>query len=266
MSDPIPPAPSTYDLRPIEVFLVPERPRRRYWLHALLLLATIFTTLVVGARLEFNFLQQPAGVPAGPMMQPSALPLFPLDWVLEQPSRLLLGVPFAAHADADPAGARDGTLPLLRALRRERNPAVLHPGADADRDPGRVHPHQVADPLARSAVRHRHRGADCRIRGRAGHSDRRPQPVQAAAAGRAGVRHRLRISAGLPLRALVAGDHGHQRAGTVSPRRGVSAPHGHRCLGGNVCHRAEPACPAVNSTAATWCMRFRRGCTSTCRG
>jgi Zn-dependent protease len=91
MSDPIPPVPSAYDLRPIEVFLVPEPPRRRYWLHALLLLATIFTTLVVGARLEFNFLNN---LPAF-SLDDNTLPLFPLGWVMAEPSRLLLGVPFA---------------------------------------------------------------------------------------------------------------------------------------------------------------------------
>ncbi|MGZ4826864.1 MAG: site-2 protease family protein, partial [Terriglobales bacterium] len=91
MSDPIPPASSTYDLRPLEVFVVQERPRRRYWLHGLLLLATIFTTLVVGARLEFNFLHD---LPAF-SLDDSTLPLFPLRWVVTEPSRLLLGVPFA---------------------------------------------------------------------------------------------------------------------------------------------------------------------------
>ncbi|HET7184594.1 MAG TPA: site-2 protease family protein [Terriglobales bacterium] len=91
MSDPIPPASSTYDLRPLEVFMVQERPRRRYWLHGLLLLATIFTTLVVGARLEFNFLHD---LPAF-SLDDSTLPLFPLRWVVTEPSRLLLGVPFA---------------------------------------------------------------------------------------------------------------------------------------------------------------------------
>jgi membrane-associated protease RseP (regulator of RpoE activity) len=99
MSDPIPPAPSTYELRPIEVFLVPERPRRRYWLHALLLLATIFTTLVVGARLEFNFLNNLPAFPPAPdnaTLLQQLLGLFPLTWIAEQPSRLLLGIPFAA--------------------------------------------------------------------------------------------------------------------------------------------------------------------------
>ena len=43
-------------LPPIEVWVTPP-PKQRYWFHALLLVATIFTTLVVGARMEFNFLQ-----------------------------------------------------------------------------------------------------------------------------------------------------------------------------------------------------------------
>jgi membrane-associated protease RseP (regulator of RpoE activity) len=71
---------------------VPRRPRPRYWLHALLLLATCFTTLVVGARLEFNFLHNLPPFVAGDEF----IPFFALGWVMEQPSRLLLGVPFSA--------------------------------------------------------------------------------------------------------------------------------------------------------------------------
>ncbi len=67
-------------------------PRERYWLHALLLLATCFTTLVVGSRMEFNFLHNLAPFAAGD----EYLPFFPLAWVLAQPSRLLLGIPFSA--------------------------------------------------------------------------------------------------------------------------------------------------------------------------
>ncbi len=93
MSDPIPPVPSTYgEFRPVEVFLVERRPRRRYWLHAVLLLATVVTTLIVGARLEYNFLHN---LPAFSLAD-DTLPLFPLGWVTAQPSRLLLGIPFAA--------------------------------------------------------------------------------------------------------------------------------------------------------------------------
>jgi len=67
-------------------------PSERYWLHALLLLATCFTTMVVGARMEFNFLHDRAPFVAGG----ETLPFFPLKWVLHQPSRLLLGIPFSA--------------------------------------------------------------------------------------------------------------------------------------------------------------------------
>jgi len=67
-------------------------PRQRYWLHALLLLATCFTTLVVGARMEFNFLHDLPLFTVGD----DYLPFFPLKWVLHQPSRLFLGIPFSA--------------------------------------------------------------------------------------------------------------------------------------------------------------------------
>lgn len=67
-------------------------PPERYWLHALLLLATIFTTLVVGARMEFNFLHNLPPFVAGD----EYVPFFPLGWIWSQPSRLLLGIPFSA--------------------------------------------------------------------------------------------------------------------------------------------------------------------------
>jgi membrane-associated protease RseP (regulator of RpoE activity) len=86
----LPPA-STYEfVRPVEVFVVAP-PRRRYWVHALLLLATLFSTLVVGARLEFSYLH---GLPAFPA-ELGAGGLFPLRWVLAHPANLLLGLPFA---------------------------------------------------------------------------------------------------------------------------------------------------------------------------
>ena len=90
MSDPILPIPAPVEFeRPIEVFVV--RPyRQMYWLHALLLLLTIFTTTVMGARMEFNFLrnQSPFSV------ADDGLPIFPLTWALHG-SHLLLGLPFS---------------------------------------------------------------------------------------------------------------------------------------------------------------------------
>ena len=53
------PAPETEYL-PAEVYVV-QPPNPRYWLHILLFVATIFTTLVVGAKMEFDF-QQASGV------------------------------------------------------------------------------------------------------------------------------------------------------------------------------------------------------------
>jgi Zn-dependent protease len=92
MSDPSPPAPPLFDeYRPIEVYVVAPPPRPRYWIHGALLLVTLFTTLVVGARLEFNFLNN---LPAFSME--GALPMFPLGWIWQAPARLLLGIPFAA--------------------------------------------------------------------------------------------------------------------------------------------------------------------------
>ncbi|HUK86611.1 MAG TPA: site-2 protease family protein [Terriglobales bacterium] len=64
-------------------------PRRRYRLHALLLLLTLLTTLTAGARLEYNFLHhQPAYT--------SDTDYFPQLWAWSHPSRLLLGIPFSA--------------------------------------------------------------------------------------------------------------------------------------------------------------------------
>ena len=91
MSDLTPPIPAVTEFdRPIEVFVVrPYRPR--YWLHVLLLIVTFFTMLVVGAHMQFNFLNGTAIFTAGDEW----LPMFPISWALSVPSRLLLGVPFA---------------------------------------------------------------------------------------------------------------------------------------------------------------------------
>jgi membrane-associated protease RseP (regulator of RpoE activity) len=77
--------------RPLPEWVGP-RPHDRYWLHALLLLATVFTTMVVGARMEFNFLHNLPPLRAGN----EYIPFFPLGWSLAHPARLLLGIPFSA--------------------------------------------------------------------------------------------------------------------------------------------------------------------------
>jgi membrane-associated protease RseP (regulator of RpoE activity) len=89
-TSPIPSSTIEYYYRRPEPAVV--RPSERYWLHALLLLGTVFTTLVVGARLEFNFLHDLPPFLAGN----ENLPFFPLKWALQVPSRLLLGIPFSA--------------------------------------------------------------------------------------------------------------------------------------------------------------------------
>src|ERR1700690_138576 len=84
---PAPPA----EYLPAEVYVV-RPPSPRYWLHILLFAATIFTTLVVGAKMEFDFLHHTAPFVHGD----ETLPLFPLGWALHEPARLLLGIPFSS--------------------------------------------------------------------------------------------------------------------------------------------------------------------------
>ena len=68
-----------------------RRPAPRYWLNLLLLVMTFATTLTVGARLQYNFSQNL------PILSESndTLPMFPVTWVIQRPSRLLLGLPFS---------------------------------------------------------------------------------------------------------------------------------------------------------------------------
>src|SRR5581483_7278007 len=90
MSEPTLPVSSTQEYyRPVDVYVVrPAKPL--YWLHAILLMATFFTTLVVGARMQNNFLHnQPVFSTAD-----DSLDIFPLRWAL-QGSHLWLGVPFS---------------------------------------------------------------------------------------------------------------------------------------------------------------------------
>ena len=66
-------------------------PRPRYWLHALLLLMTCFTTLVVGTRMQYNFNQDHPAL----WLDDNSPSLFPVDWIVKHPRRLLGGLPFA---------------------------------------------------------------------------------------------------------------------------------------------------------------------------
>jgi len=90
MSEPTPFPTVLESDRSQEVWIV-QPPRQRLWLHVLLLLATFLSTLVVGARMQFNFMH------AQPVfsLTDDSLSLFPLGWILLQPSNLLLGIPFS---------------------------------------------------------------------------------------------------------------------------------------------------------------------------
>jgi membrane-associated protease RseP (regulator of RpoE activity) len=67
-------------------------PRKRYWLHALLLVATCFTTLIMGARMHYNFAHnQPALT-----FSDERVDYFPWGWLRARPERVLDGFPFAA--------------------------------------------------------------------------------------------------------------------------------------------------------------------------
>jgi membrane-associated protease RseP (regulator of RpoE activity) len=81
----------TTEYLPGEVYVV-QSPKPRYWLHSLLFLATVFTTLVVGARMEYNFQQNSPAFTVGDEF----IPLFPVAWVFAEPFRFLLGIPFSA--------------------------------------------------------------------------------------------------------------------------------------------------------------------------
>ena len=92
MSDLTPPLSApTAEYLPAETYII-QPPKQRYWLHILLFIATIFTTLVVGAKMEFDFLNN-----APPFIHGDEfIPLFPVGWALKEPARLLLGIPFSA--------------------------------------------------------------------------------------------------------------------------------------------------------------------------
>jgi hypothetical protein len=103
MSEPTPPSvSSTLEYyRPLPEW-APAPPNPRYWLHILLLLATCFTTLVMGARMQYNFEHnRPAlSFSDDPLVDETgrreSISFFPADWVRSHPARLLGGLPFMA--------------------------------------------------------------------------------------------------------------------------------------------------------------------------
>src|SRR5690348_923731 len=90
MPDILPPVNSPVAEYHTEVYVV-EPPRDRYWLHTLLLLATIFTTLVMGARMQFNYEHNLPPL----YLSEDSLDVFPVGWALEG-HHLAMGIPFSA--------------------------------------------------------------------------------------------------------------------------------------------------------------------------
>ncbi len=90
MSDPTPTFPVLAPEPPQEVWVI-QRPRTRWWLYALFFLLTLFSTTIVGSRMEFNYLhRQPVF-----SLNDDTMSLFPVGWALQQPSNILLGLPFS---------------------------------------------------------------------------------------------------------------------------------------------------------------------------
>ncbi len=77
--------PEPYVTLSLDDYLVPARPRPKYWLHGLLFLSTIFTTLVVGTQLARAFSSD----------QPIDLSFNFFLTIFFHPSILLAGVPFS---------------------------------------------------------------------------------------------------------------------------------------------------------------------------
>jgi len=96
MSEPTSPlaAPSVEYFRPAPEWK-PHPPKPRYWLHALLLLATCFTTLIMGARMQYNFNEDlPALAFTDEPVGGEIVPFFPASWITKHPDRILAGLPF----------------------------------------------------------------------------------------------------------------------------------------------------------------------------
>jgi Zn-dependent protease len=93
MSEPASPFPTALEWEPRPqpgVWVIPP-PRQRWWLYGLFFVLTMFSTTVVGARMEFYFLhQQPVF-----SLNDDSLSLFPIGWIVQHPANLLLGLPFS---------------------------------------------------------------------------------------------------------------------------------------------------------------------------
>ena len=89
MSESVPTLPATIETdHPHEVWII-QPPRRRLWLHILLLLATFVTTMAVGSRIQSNFDHRR---PTFSLSDDG--PFFPVDW-MTHPSELSRGLSFS---------------------------------------------------------------------------------------------------------------------------------------------------------------------------
>src|SRR6202023_2027615 len=93
MSEPASPFPTALEGEPQPqpgVWVIPP-PRQRWWLYGLFFVLTMFSTTVVGARMEFYFLhQQPVF-----SLNDDSLSLFPIGGIVHHPATLLLALPFS---------------------------------------------------------------------------------------------------------------------------------------------------------------------------
>jgi Zn-dependent protease len=90
MSEPTSSFPAASEpVHPHEVWII-HPPRRRLWIHIVLLLATFITTMAVGSRIQFNFEHQKPTF----WLSDDSPPLFPLSSIVH-PSELLPGLPFS---------------------------------------------------------------------------------------------------------------------------------------------------------------------------
>src|SRR5271156_2810501 len=93
MSEPASPFPTTleWESQPRPQVTVVRPARQRWWLYGLFFVLTLFSTMVVGARMQFNFLhRQPVF-----SLNDDTLSLFPISWIAHHPANLLLGLPFS---------------------------------------------------------------------------------------------------------------------------------------------------------------------------
>jgi Zn-dependent protease len=93
MSEPASPFPATLeqDGQPQPGVWVIPPPRPRWWIYGMFFLLTMFSTMVVGARMEFNFQHhQPVF-----SLNDDSLSLFPIGWIAQHPANLLMGLPFS---------------------------------------------------------------------------------------------------------------------------------------------------------------------------